>query len=528
MDNSTEEKNKLKKYGYPFFSAIIFFLIGASALYLAETYFRPKLEASEAKRFEELSQQVEEGGQSFSYLRQFRSVRVTIYNIGIALFSAIIGIGFILFSLALVKVTRSSSIIIDSGFTLLIERAQKISKDTDQNVEDVINIAKALVGLFAAISIAIIITVEVDSNKLAAPISKLVGPINKITKKLDTLNTTLDSSLLNTKESIDKIPPKIDRVTRNLDEMKSSIVDLSGEVNVGSSKIGQRIEKSVNGLNNTINRENQKQLKRMDGLTSKLENVNGEIDDLNETNKTQNVLNDREYEYVKKKEKRNIFVKIKDFFAGRQDSDPKVPGISLSTINKTGNDNPVIAKMTDVSSTASNNQLSTHRYAYIVYEDSFSVIPLSVQMEDSTDIVIDESSRKIKQHMEKPNLKTPYKKRYQTAYDLLQNNKLEEAILFFQALIDENSKHRLTENCYYWLGMAYYQSGKYNEAIDNFKKVLTFVGRNKADDALLMAGKTYLKIKQPEKSREYFENLIFNYPDSEYKSDAKRYLTKLN
>jgi tol-pal system protein YbgF len=120
-----------------------------------------------------------------------------------------------------------------------------------------------------------------------------------------------------------------------------------------------------------------------------------------------------------------------------------------------------------------------------------------------------------------------YKARYQRALETYYARRYREAIQMFRALLDEDDRNPLADNAQYWIGECYYGLGNYTQAIAEFEKVFAFPNSNKADDAQLKLGVTYLRLGNRARAREEFERLIANYPNSEYVSTARRYLSKL-
>lgn len=121
---------------------------------------------------------------------------------------------------------------------------------------------------------------------------------------------------------------------------------------------------------------------------------------------------------------------------------------------------------------------------------------------------------------------TSYRARYKTALQTYENRHYREAIEQFSALLAENSNHSLSDNCQYWIGESYYGLGNYTQAIAEFEKVYSYPRSNKIDAAILKLGLSYLRIGNSELARSQFEQLVANYPKSEYVDQARMYLNK--
>jgi len=120
-----------------------------------------------------------------------------------------------------------------------------------------------------------------------------------------------------------------------------------------------------------------------------------------------------------------------------------------------------------------------------------------------------------------------YSDRYQYALSLYQSRKYRDAIQVFSSLLAEDSNNKLADNCQYWIGECYYSMGNYTQAVAEFEKVFAYSKSNKADDALLKLGLTYLKLGDRVSAKTQFQQLISSYPNSEYVSKARSYMSKL-
>lgn len=116
---------------------------------------------------------------------------------------------------------------------------------------------------------------------------------------------------------------------------------------------------------------------------------------------------------------------------------------------------------------------------------------------------------------------------YQEALQTYRNRQYRNAVQKFEALLNVNSRHSLSDNCQYWIGECYYGLGDYQQAIVAFEKVFAFSNSNKDDDAQLKLGLCYLKLNDRSRAKNEFEKLVNSYPASEYVSVAKRYLASL-
>ena len=125
-----------------------------------------------------------------------------------------------------------------------------------------------------------------------------------------------------------------------------------------------------------------------------------------------------------------------------------------------------------------------------------------------------------------PTYGNSYRARYKQALTTYNEHRYREAIDLFSALLTENSAHSLSDNCQYWIGECYYGLGDYTQAIAEFEKVYSYSKSNKIDAAILKLGLSYRRLRNNEMARSQFEQLIANYPKSEYVDRARRYLNQ--
>ncbi|MBN1154659.1 tetratricopeptide repeat protein [candidate division KSB1 bacterium] len=114
---------------------------------------------------------------------------------------------------------------------------------------------------------------------------------------------------------------------------------------------------------------------------------------------------------------------------------------------------------------------------------------------------------------------------YETALNNFYSHEYDASIYMFKSLIDTYPDHPLISNCHYWIGECYFGKDEYENAIQAFQVTLTYPSEVKKDDALLMLGRSYLKLGDSETARQMFERLQQDYPDSEYIDKANAYST---
>jgi tol-pal system protein YbgF len=117
---------------------------------------------------------------------------------------------------------------------------------------------------------------------------------------------------------------------------------------------------------------------------------------------------------------------------------------------------------------------------------------------------------------------------YQTALRTFNDRSYDQAFKLFQDLLDKYPKSTYASNAHYWMGETFYAQNKFAEAIAEFDKVLGYGKSQKADDAQLKIGMSYLKMGKKAEAKESLNLLINRFPGSEYVPRAKKYLAEIN
>jgi len=116
---------------------------------------------------------------------------------------------------------------------------------------------------------------------------------------------------------------------------------------------------------------------------------------------------------------------------------------------------------------------------------------------------------------------------YEQALQNYYSREFDAAIYLFSMLLETSPTHRLVSNCQYWLGESYFGQGDYSMALDAFQKVLAYEQSFKKDDALLMMGRCYINLGDKQTALAMFDQLMNEYPDSEYYQKAQQYANGL-
>lgn len=116
---------------------------------------------------------------------------------------------------------------------------------------------------------------------------------------------------------------------------------------------------------------------------------------------------------------------------------------------------------------------------------------------------------------------------YEQALQNYYSKEFDAAIYLFNMLLETSPTHKLISNCQYWLGECYFGQGDYAQSVESFQKVLAYDESFKRDDALLMMGRSYIKLGDKQTARQMFDQLMNDYPDSEFFQKAQQYASGL-
>ena len=102
-------------------------------------------------------------------------------------------------------------------------------------------------------------------------------------------------------------------------------------------------------------------------------------------------------------------------------------------------------------------------------------------------------------------------------------NRDEEAITQLEDIIQNHKGESIEDEALLKQGVLYEKTGQYSKAEANYKKLIEFFNEDiLADDAHFRLAKLYEdRLAQPEKAKELFEQIIFNYEDSIFFTEAR-------
>ena len=121
-----------------------------------------------------------------------------------------------------------------------------------------------------------------------------------------------------------------------------------------------------------------------------------------------------------------------------------------------------------------------------------------------------------------------FRQRYTKYYRHYINEDYDLSIAGFKELLAIDRNHDLSENCQYWMGEAYFAKGDYAIALKTFYDVFPYPLEKKEDDAQLKIGICYIKLDDNIRAKKELQNYVDQYPQGEFVSKAKSYLSQLD
>jgi tol-pal system protein YbgF len=117
---------------------------------------------------------------------------------------------------------------------------------------------------------------------------------------------------------------------------------------------------------------------------------------------------------------------------------------------------------------------------------------------------------------------------YEAAFELLKQQRYEEAGAAFAQFLRSFPNSQLADNAQYWLAEAYYVTDKFEQALSQFQVVLSRYPRSrKMPDALLKIGYSYYELERWGEARTALERVRQEFPDSTAARLAEQRLTRM-
>lgn len=117
---------------------------------------------------------------------------------------------------------------------------------------------------------------------------------------------------------------------------------------------------------------------------------------------------------------------------------------------------------------------------------------------------------------------------YREALTLYGRGRIDDSRAAFERILAADSSGDLADNALYWIGETHFVQGKFNEAIDSYRRLVSEYGdQNKAPDALMKMGLSYARLGDLGMARTTLESLIERYPYSTPAAAARLELERL-
>ncbi|WP_324024189.1 tetratricopeptide repeat protein [Maribacter sp. BPC-D8] len=115
-------------------------------------------------------------------------------------------------------------------------------------------------------------------------------------------------------------------------------------------------------------------------------------------------------------------------------------------------------------------------------------------------------------------------KKYARADFLAYQNKTDEAITALGDILENHKGEKIEDEALLKQAQLFEKQKKYEDAQLNYQKIITFYGNGiLADDAYYALGELYRKVlNDPQKAKEQYEKIIYNYQDSYYFPEARK------
>ncbi len=118
--------------------------------------------------------------------------------------------------------------------------------------------------------------------------------------------------------------------------------------------------------------------------------------------------------------------------------------------------------------------------------------------------------------------------RYREALVLFGKGQINDSRAMFQQVFDADPNGDLADNALFWIGETYFVSGRYREAIEQYRRIETdYSNQNKAPDAILQLGMAQAKLGDLALAQRTLEGLINRYPYSTAANAAKAEIKRL-
>ena len=143
--------------------------------------------------------------------------------------------------------------------------------------------------------------------------------------------------------------------------------------------------------------------------------------------------------------------------------------------------------------------------------------PKSVDLESKTPLVLEI----VELPVSAPVIPSFNQQDYMAGVFAYQREDFPMALDYFSNLVLDKSTKDIINNVLYWMADSYQQIGDFNNALISLEKILIDPDSDHLDDALIKKGLLHRKLGQKEESLIVFNQLVNNFPKSEYAKLAR-------
>lgn len=104
---------------------------------------------------------------------------------------------------------------------------------------------------------------------------------------------------------------------------------------------------------------------------------------------------------------------------------------------------------------------------------------------------------------------------YQAAFELLKEQRYEDAAAAFEQFLESYPQSELADNAQYWLAESYYVTGQFDQALSEFESVINdYPDSRKAADALLKMGYCNYELERWDAARDALQRVQREFPET--------------
>jgi len=120
-----------------------------------------------------------------------------------------------------------------------------------------------------------------------------------------------------------------------------------------------------------------------------------------------------------------------------------------------------------------------------------------------------------------------YKDRYNDGVAFYKSGKYNSAIRHFRSMLKTSRDHDLSDNCQFWIGECYYTMKKYEQALIEFDRTISFPFSNKIEDAMFKIALCHEKLEEPQLALDMYQRFLSNFPASQHTKFIMKRITEL-